>query len=79
MEKNARGEYNIVDDEPVPARECLPYLASCAGGKRPLRVTKWLARLLAGEGKQAWHKFEEETRKTALRQSCKDNGVSTVP
>jgi hypothetical protein len=29
--------------------EWLPYLAECAGSKRPRRVPVWLARLLAGE------------------------------
>jgi nucleoside-diphosphate-sugar epimerase len=49
VEQRARGVFNIVDDEPAPASEWLPYLAACAGAKRPLRVPKWLARLLAGE------------------------------
>jgi nucleoside-diphosphate-sugar epimerase len=49
MEQKARGVFNIVDDEPAPASEWLPYLAACAGAKRPMRLPKWLARLLAGE------------------------------
>jgi nucleoside-diphosphate-sugar epimerase len=49
VEQQAAGVFNIVDDEPAPASEWLPYLAECAGAKRPLRVPKWLARLLAGE------------------------------
>jgi len=49
VEKKARGVFNIVDDEPAPASEWLPYLAACAGAKRPMRVPKWLARLLAGD------------------------------
>jgi nucleoside-diphosphate-sugar epimerase len=49
MEQKASGVFNIVDDEPAPASEWLPYLAACAGAKRPMRVPKWLARLLAGE------------------------------
>jgi nucleoside-diphosphate-sugar epimerase len=49
MEQKATGVFNIVDDEPAPASEWLPYLAACAGAKRPMRVPKWLARLLAGE------------------------------
>ncbi|WP_455353204.1 NAD-dependent epimerase/dehydratase family protein [Streptomyces sp. SYSU K217416] len=49
VEQHARGVFNIVDDEPAPAREWLPYLAACAGAKPPIRVPKWLARLLAGE------------------------------
>jgi nucleoside-diphosphate-sugar epimerase len=49
VEQNATGVFNIVDDEPAPAGEWLPYLATCAGAKRPIRISKWLARLLAGE------------------------------
>ncbi|MEV6397387.1 NAD(P)-dependent oxidoreductase [Streptomyces sp. NPDC051907] len=49
VEQKARGVFNIVDDEPAPAREWLPYLARCAGAKPPMRVPTWLARLLAGE------------------------------
>jgi nucleoside-diphosphate-sugar epimerase len=49
VEQQAKGVFNIVDDEPAPASEWLPYLAACAGAKRPMRVPKWLARLLAGE------------------------------
>jgi nucleoside-diphosphate-sugar epimerase len=49
VEQKARGVFNIVDDEPAPASEWLPYLAACAGAKRPMRVPRWLARLLAGD------------------------------
>jgi nucleoside-diphosphate-sugar epimerase len=49
VEQRARGVFNIVDDEPAPVSQWLPYLAACAGAKRPIRVPKWLARLLAGE------------------------------
>jgi nucleoside-diphosphate-sugar epimerase len=49
VEQKATGVFNIVDDEPAPAREWLPYLAGCAGAKSPMRVPKWLARMLAGE------------------------------
>ena len=49
VEQKARDVFNIVDDEPAPASEWLPYLAACAGAKPPMRVPKWLARLLAGE------------------------------
>jgi nucleoside-diphosphate-sugar epimerase len=48
VEQKATGVFTIVDDEPAPAREWLPYLASAAGAKRPIRVPVWLARLLAG-------------------------------
>jgi nucleoside-diphosphate-sugar epimerase len=49
VEHKATGVFNIVDDEPAPASEWLPYLAACAGAKAPRRVPVWLARLLAGE------------------------------
>jgi nucleoside-diphosphate-sugar epimerase len=49
VEQQAKGVFNIVDDEPAPVSEWLPYLAQCAGAKPPRRLPKWLARLLAGE------------------------------
>jgi len=49
VEQKARGVFNIVDDDPAPASEWLPYLAECAGAKPPRRIPPWLARLLAGE------------------------------
>jgi nucleoside-diphosphate-sugar epimerase len=49
VEQRAQGVFDIVDDEPAPVSEWLPYLAACAGAKRPMRVPAWAARLLAGE------------------------------
>jgi nucleoside-diphosphate-sugar epimerase len=49
VEQQAKGVFNIVDDEPAPVSEWLPYLAACAGAKPPRRLPAWLARLLAGE------------------------------
>jgi nucleoside-diphosphate-sugar epimerase len=49
LEKGTRGVFNIVDDEPAPASEWLPYLAECLGAKPPLRLPTWVARLVAGE------------------------------
>jgi nucleoside-diphosphate-sugar epimerase len=49
IERAAPGVYNIVDDEPAPAREWLPALAALLGAKSPWRVPKWLARPVAGE------------------------------
>jgi nucleoside-diphosphate-sugar epimerase len=49
VEQKASGVFNIVDDDPAPASEWLPYLAACAGAKPPMRVPTWLARLLAGD------------------------------
>ncbi|HEX6934625.1 MAG TPA: NAD(P)-dependent oxidoreductase [Streptosporangiaceae bacterium] len=43
------GVYNVVDDDPAPVSEWLPYLASLVGAKPPLRLPAWLGRLLAGE------------------------------
>ena len=49
MEQKASGVFHIVDDEPAPASEWLPYLAACAGAKPPMRMPKWLAKILAGD------------------------------
>jgi nucleoside-diphosphate-sugar epimerase len=49
VEQQAKGVFNIVDDEPAPVSVWLPYLARCAGAKPPRRLPKWLARLLAGD------------------------------
>ena len=43
------GIYNIVDDEPAPVREWLPFLAEQLGARKPMRVPRVVARLLAGE------------------------------
>jgi nucleoside-diphosphate-sugar epimerase len=45
----APGVYNVVDDDPAPVAEWLPYLAQVAGAKPPLRLPAWLGRLLAGD------------------------------
>ena len=47
--QRARGVFNVVDDEPAPANEWLPYLARCAGAKPPMRIPAWVARLIAGD------------------------------
>jgi nucleoside-diphosphate-sugar epimerase len=49
IERGAPGAYNVVDDDPAPVAEWLPYLAEVAGAKPPLRMPAWLGRLLAGE------------------------------
>jgi nucleoside-diphosphate-sugar epimerase len=43
------GIYNVVDDEPAPAREWLPALAEEVEAKQPMRVPRWVGRLLAGK------------------------------
>jgi nucleoside-diphosphate-sugar epimerase len=49
VEQRAAGVFNIVDDDPAPVSEWLPYLAELAGARPPRRVPAWLARVLAGE------------------------------
>ncbi len=49
VDRGAPGVYNVVDSDPAPVAEWLPYLAGLAGAKPPLRVPGWLGRLLAGE------------------------------
>jgi len=49
IERGSRGIYNVVDDEPAPASEWLPYLAERLGAKQPRHVPEWLGRLVAGE------------------------------
>ena len=49
LERGAPAVYNVVDDEPAPAREVLPALAAAVGAPPPRKVPAWLARLFAGE------------------------------
>ena len=48
-ERAGPGVYNIVDDDPAPVAEWLPYLAGTVGARRPWRVPAWAGRLLAGD------------------------------
>jgi nucleoside-diphosphate-sugar epimerase len=49
VERGERGIYNVVDDDPAPARVWMPELARVLDAKPPRRVPRWLGRLLAGE------------------------------
>ncbi|TCO28519.1 nucleoside-diphosphate-sugar epimerase [Kribbella steppae] len=49
VERGAPGVYNVVDNDPAPVAEWLPYLAEIAGAKPPLHMPAWLGKLLAGE------------------------------
>lgn len=49
VERGEPGIYNIVDDEPAPVAEWLPEVARRIGAKPPLRVPRWLGRMLGGE------------------------------
>ncbi len=48
IEGGAPGAYNVVDSDPAPVAEWLPYLAEVVGAKPPLRLPAWLGRMLAG-------------------------------
>ena len=48
-ERGARGIYQIADDEPAPVAEWLPVVSRRLGAKPPMRVPRWLGRLLGGE------------------------------
>ena len=48
LEHDGPAIYNIVDDDPAPAREWLPALAKALGAKPPRHFPVWLASLFAG-------------------------------
>ncbi|HEY1263843.1 MAG TPA: NAD(P)-dependent oxidoreductase [Terriglobales bacterium] len=48
VEAATPGIYNIVDDEPAPVSEWLPYLAKTLGAAPPRHVPAWLGRLFIG-------------------------------
>jgi 2-alkyl-3-oxoalkanoate reductase len=49
VEGGEPGVYDVVDDDPAPVAEWLPYLAEVVGAKPPPRMPPWLGRLIAGE------------------------------
>jgi len=49
LERDHRGIYNIVDDDPAPSREFIPAIAEALGAPKPLHIPAWLGRLLAGD------------------------------
>lgn len=48
VEHGGTGIFNIVDDEPAPMREWVPYVAQLLGVKPPRRVPTWIAATMAG-------------------------------
>jgi nucleoside-diphosphate-sugar epimerase len=48
VERGSRGVYNVVDDDPAQVAEWLPALARQLGAKKPMRVPRFVGRLLAG-------------------------------
>jgi hypothetical protein len=49
IERGEPGLYYIVDDDPAPVSEWLPYLADAVSTKPPRHLPRWLGRLMAGE------------------------------
>jgi nucleoside-diphosphate-sugar epimerase len=49
VERGRRGVYHVVDDDPAPVAAWLPAAAAAWGAPSPLRVPRWVGRLLAGE------------------------------
>jgi nucleoside-diphosphate-sugar epimerase len=49
IQPDARGIYNIADDEPAPVSVWLPDLARALGAKPPFRLPVWLGRLIVGD------------------------------
>ena len=49
VDRGGPGIYNVVDDEPAPVREWLPFLAEQLDAKKPRRTPRFVVRVLAGE------------------------------
>lgn len=49
IESTVTGIFNIVDDEPAPVSEWLPYLAETLQAPPPRHVPRWLGRIVGGE------------------------------
>jgi len=43
------GVYNVVDDVPAPASEWMPMAAQLVGAKPPVKISRSVARLIAGK------------------------------
>jgi nucleoside-diphosphate-sugar epimerase len=54
LERGRPGIYNIADDEPARVSDWLPHLAEAVGAKPPLRIPKWVARVVAGRVPVRW-------------------------
>jgi 2-alkyl-3-oxoalkanoate reductase len=52
--RGAPGIYNVVDDDPAPVSQWLPYLASSLDAKPPMRAPALVGRLLGGELVASW-------------------------
>lgn len=54
LENVAAGIYNVVDDDPAPARDWIPALAAAVGAPSPRRVPALLVRLAIGRPLVEW-------------------------
>jgi 2-alkyl-3-oxoalkanoate reductase len=54
LERGRPGIYNVTDDEPAAAADWLPYLAQAVDARPPMRVPRWLARMMAGTVAVRW-------------------------
>jgi nucleoside-diphosphate-sugar epimerase len=69
VERGDPGVYNIVDDEPAPVSEWLPYLAETIGAKRPWKVPAWLVRpMLGAQGVSLMTKIRGSSNAKAKRE-----------
>jgi nucleoside-diphosphate-sugar epimerase len=48
IEGGATGTFNVVEDEAPAANEWIPAYAAAIGARPPMRVPRWLGRLVAG-------------------------------
>jgi nucleoside-diphosphate-sugar epimerase len=48
VDRGSPGVYNVVDDEPAPGHEWIPYVADLVGARKPMRVPVFIARIAAG-------------------------------
>lgn len=48
IERGQRGIYHVTDNEPAAFADWLPALAAALGARPPMRVPRWLGRLLGG-------------------------------
>ncbi len=49
LRRGGAGVYNVVDDQPAPVSQWLPYLAEVLGAKPPRHIPVWLGRIAAGD------------------------------
>jgi nucleoside-diphosphate-sugar epimerase len=70
-ERGAAGVYNVCDDEPAAVRDWLGVYAEAIGAKRPMRIPKLVARLVAGKEAAA---FATELRGAANAKARRELG-----